>query len=58
MKLGALFCARMLRIGHYIRQYFHEFSEGFRRIEFNLPRLSDSDYYVNFAYSEEEWIYN
>jgi len=56
MKPGAIIYATMMGTGHYMYSYSHEYRDGLRSVAFDLPRLSISEYYVNFTHSEEELI--
>jgi len=54
MKPGALIYASMMGTGHYMYNHSHEYREGLRKIDFSLPRLKVSNYYVNFTHSEAD----
>jgi len=56
MKPGAIIYATMMGTRHYMYQHSKDHIDGLRRVEYQLPRLSVKDYYVNFTRSEEELL--
>lgn len=56
MKPGAVLYATMMGTGHYMYKHAEKHVDGLYRVEFQLPRLSVSNYYLNFTHSEEELL--
>ena len=56
MKPGAILYATMMGPGHYMYEHSQPYKDGLRKVDFSLPRLQVSDYYVNFTHSEDELI--